>query len=84
MPALPIPNTYKDGIGAERCLACHTLLRDPAGEARVPIRLVDVEELALFLEDYVECPEVWAPMIQRLEAAAGRRTSQMRLAERVK
>lgn len=69
--------TYRDGIQAERCPMCDQMIRDASGARMVPILLSDVEELACILEQYVDCPEVWAETIKRLEQAAGRTVKQI-------
>ncbi len=77
MPDLPTAKTYKDGIGAERCLTCKAQLLDPSGAPTVPILLSDVEEIACILHEFRHSPDMWAAMIVRLEQAAGRTVKQI-------
>jgi hypothetical protein len=74
---------YADGVGLERCRVCHQALRATDGEALVSIRLSDIEEIVCLLEQYVDCPEVWAATITRLEQACGRTVAQICAAERL-
>jgi hypothetical protein len=55
-------------------------VRDGGGAPVVNILLSDVEEIACILKEYVDCPEVWGPTIQRLEQACGRTTEQIQKA----
>jgi len=71
-------DTYSDGVGVIRCTTCRLALRTAPDEPLVSLRQEDVEEIACLLVDYVDCPEVWADTIKRLEQACGRTVDQMR------
>jgi hypothetical protein len=73
-------DTYRDGVQMERCLFCGGAVRGADGAPVVNILVSDVEEIACILKEYVDCPEVWGPTIQRLEQACGRTTEQMQRA----
>jgi hypothetical protein len=72
---------YRDGVGIERCATCHTATRAADDEPVISIRVRDVEELVCLLEQYVDCPDVWADTITRLEQACGRTVAQICEAE---
>ena len=71
---------YRDGVGAVRCAVCSSALRDGADQPVAIMRIDDLEEIACLLVDYVDCPQVWAPVVRRLEQATGRTVAQIKSA----
>lgn len=77
-------DTYRDGVGMERCLFCQSAIRNLADEPMVLVRTSDVEALACLLEQYIDLPDVWGHTVERLEHACGKTVEQINAAAREK
>lgn len=64
--------TYRDGVGVERCQCCHYAVLDAAGHPLVYVRAKDVAGLLAYLKDEAD-DEPWLRRIcERLSRAIGR------------
>jgi len=70
--------TYRDGVGLERCTACGTALRSKDGILLAPMRVNEVEEITTALADIAI---ILSRVTLTLERAAGRNAEQIRRAE---
>ncbi len=71
-----LTDTYVDGVGADRCTHCQSVLRH-GGEPMVVIRRVDAETLAQLLDHLLSVEGIVPELLLRLEQAVGRTVRQM-------
>jgi hypothetical protein len=64
-------------VGTLRCDVCQSALRTYDDEPVVYLRITDVEQIACVLHDYVNMPDIWGDVVQRLEQACGRTVAQI-------
>jgi hypothetical protein len=76
-----MPHEYRDGVGAMRCRACGSALRDAAEGPLVSIREADLDRVVLILADLpamgLDNP-LTAALLARLAHVAGQSVAQLR------
>jgi len=68
--------TYRDGVGIDRCAACHHPIRTAAD--RMPITPLRVDELEGIVKALVDVAEMLEAVTHLLERAVGRSSEQLR------
>jgi hypothetical protein len=68
-------DTYRDGVGLERCAHCHAALRSATGELLVPMPNADLENIVRALTEIAGLLE---GVTHVLERACGRNAEQLR------
>lgn len=68
-------DTYRDGVGLERCTACHAALRSATGELLIPMPNADLENIVRALVDVSTQLEAITGILER---AVGRNQEQLR------
>jgi uncharacterized protein (DUF2384 family) len=68
-------DTYRDGVGLERCAHCHAALRSKTGDLLIPMPNADLEHIVRALVDVSTQLEAITGILER---AVGRNQEQLR------